>query len=267
MIPLAPLRSYDQSREGNRWRLSPRALFTVIALAIWPPVVHAEALRVVCAEIPPLCYREGHENSGFAFEIGEEILRRVDNHATVEIQPFARALYSVQSGHHTIALWLGRTPEREKTVIWIAPVLIDAFHVFTLKGHAEAQTLEQARQLRSLAAIISGANVLTAQHLELGRIELTSSEEANGNKLLSGRVEGWIATRAAVGSFLRRNPEAASRIVQGVKLVDYSAYLVASPDVDEKTIVAWRQAFQAIERDGFLQKVLEKYGVPLPQTR
>ena len=69
-------------------------------------------------------------------------------------------------------------------------------------------------------------------------------------------------TRAVAGSFALRHKLGPDQIVQGVKLADFTAYIVASPDVDEKTVADWRKAYESTVRDGFAKKVMNKYGIP-----
>lgn len=221
-----------------------------------------QPLSIVCPEIPPYCYQEKSEARGFVFEIGQEILRRLGQQVPISIQPLARALRSVQNGHQTIALWLGRVPEREHTVRWIAPILEDGFYIYTLKGQPDASTPEKARALPTLAASIAGANLLAARNFDLGRIETTASEDSNGKKLLSGRVDGWISTSAVTGNFAFRQKLGPDSLVRGVKLSDFTAYLVASLDTDDQLISDWKQAYETMVRDGFVQRLKKKYGIP-----
>ena len=218
--------------------------------------------QVVCAEIAPYCFVENAEKKGYVYEIGREILRRLGQADRIEFQPLARSIHSVQNGERTISLWLGRIPQRENTVHWIAPIVTDAFHIYTLKNGRDAATLEKARALGVLAATIAGSNIVAARDLGLARIDSTASEDANGKKLLSGRVDGWISSGAVVGNFVFRHHLDPERIVRGVKITDYTAYIVASPDVDGKTQAEWKRIHEALVREGFVAKAQKKYGVP-----
>lgn len=198
---------------------------------------------------------------GYIYKIGQEVLRRLGTPVRIELQPLARSLHTVQEGKQVISLWVGRIPERDNTVRWITPVVNDAFHIFTLKGMPDANTIEKAQQLGRLGATISGANVVAAQRLSLARIETTTSEDSNGMKLLSGRINGWISANATVSHFIVTRNRTQDEFVQGVKLADYTAYIAASLDLDEGTAEDWRRTYQAMRNDGDVQRLMKKYGV------
>ena len=224
----------------------------------------AQTLRVVCAEIAPFCFVENGVSQGYVYEIGQEILKRLELQSGIEIQPLARSLQTVQKNSRVISLWVGRVPERENTVRCLTPIVIDAFHIFTLKGKAEADTIDKARQLGSIASTIAGANLIAAQHASLLRIDATSSEESNLKKLLAGRVEGWIAGRSTAEYSFARQGLQRSAFTRGVKLADYTAYIAASADIDEQTARAWIHALEIMRSEGHIRRIMQKYGVGEP---
>lgn len=221
----------------------------------------AQTLRVVCAEIAPFCFVENGVNQGYVYEIGQEILRRLELQSRIEMQPLARSLQTIQKNSRVISLWVGRIPEREETVRWLTPVVTDDFHMFTLRGKAKADTIDEARRLRAIASTVAGANLVAAQNLSLFRIEATSSEESNVKKLLAGRVDGWIATKSTAEYSIARHGLDRSELVRGIKLADYTAYIAASTDIDERTANDWVQTFEAMRNDGYIGRIMQKYGV------
>ena len=224
-------------------------------------VAWGQADQVVCAEIAPYCFVENGEPKGFVYEVGKEILKRLRQGDRIEFQPLARSIHSVQRGSKTISLWLGRIPEREGTVRWIAPIFNDAFHIYTLKGRPDATSLEKARALKVLAATIAGANIVAARGQNLGYIDPVASEEINGKKLLGGRVDGWISARSVIASFVIKHHLDSSQLVRGIKLADYNAFIVASVDVDAETLDEWKRIHGALVREGFIAKVMKKYRI------
>lgn len=224
----------------------------------------AQTLRVVCAEIAPFCYVEDGVSRGYVYEIGQEILKRLESQSRIEIQPLARSLQTVQKNSRVISLWVGRIPEREKTVRWLTPIVIDAFYIFTLKGRAEADTIDKARRLGVIASTIAGANLIAAQHASLFRIEATSSEDSNLKKLLAGRVDGWTSTKSSAEYTFARHGLESSELIRGVKLADYTAYIAASLNIDEQTANAWIKTLEAMNNDGDAARIRKKYGVGDP---
>ncbi len=274
MLPLSPKpntgvlgRMSCRFGSGTFWRKifsGIRRLVSPVFLLSISQTPCAQTLRVVCAEIAPFCYVEDGVSRGYVYEIGQEILKRLELQSRIEIQPLARSLQTVQKNSRVISLWVGRIPEREKTVRWLTPIVIDAFHIFTLKGRAEANTVDKARQLSAIASTIAGANLIAAQHASLLRIEATSSEESNLKKLLVGRVDGWIATKNTADYTFAKHGLQRSEFNRGIKLADYTAYIAASVDIDEQTASEWIRVFETMHSDGHTRRIMQKYGVGDP---
>ena len=156
------------------------------------PLVAGETTEpeVVCSNIAPFVFVEQEHYRGYAYELGQEVMRRLGYQSAIQVQPLARANRTVQSEPNVIALWLGRIPEREATVHWLYPVVVDDFSVYTVEGRPNAMTLEQAKSLGMLGANIGATNAIEAQRSGLDRVELVTSDDANGRKLMAGRIDG-----------------------------------------------------------------------------
>ena len=217
--------------------------------------------EVVCSDIAPYVFIEHGQYHGYAYEIGQEVMRRLGYRGAIHVQPLARAIRTVQTGHQVIALWVGRIPERERTLRWIYPVVLDDFSLYTLAGKPAALTLEQAKAIGVLGANIGAANAIAAKRKGLVRMEMISSDDANGRKLLAGHIQGWIAAHPAVNFFLGRHGMPESALVKGVKLIDYQAWVAASPDLAPAVFTQWHAALQAMADDGTLQRLADKYRV------
>ena len=217
--------------------------------------------EVVCSNIAPFVFVEQEHYRGYAYELGQEVMRRLGYQSAIQVQPLARANRTVQSEPNVIALWLGRIPEREATVHWLYPVVVDDFSVYTVKGRPNAMTLEQAKSLGMLGANIGATNAIEAQRSGLDRVELVTSDDANGRKLMAGRIDGWIASRSAVRFFIRLHGLPEETFVRGAKVSDYQAWVVASLGSDPAVITAWITTLQAMDQDGTLSRLAQEYRI------
>lgn len=217
---------------------------------------------VVCSEIPPYAFADQGRYRGYAYELGQEVMRRLGYHGTIEVQPLARATRTVQTQPQVIALWVGRIPEREHTMRWLFPVMHDDFSIYTLQGrHPKVETLAQAKQLGTLGVNIGAANAIAAMRQGLGRIEMISSNDANGRKLLVDHIQGWITTDATVDFFTRQHGLPADALVKGITLTDFQAWVAASPHLDAAVVAQWQTALAAMSQDGTLQQLAERYHI------
>lgn len=215
--------------------------------------------KVICSDIAPYVFIEHGQYRGYAYDIGQEVMRRLDYQGVIHVQPLARAIRTVQTNSQVIALWIGRIPERERTLRWIFPIVRDDFSLYTVAGKPAATTLEQAKTLGVLGVNIGAVNAIAAKRKGLVRMEMISSDDANGRKLLAGHIQGWIAAHTAASFFLGRHGMPESALVKGVKLIDYQAWVAASPDLDPAVFTQWHSALQAMADDGSLQRLADKY--------
>jgi polar amino acid transport system substrate-binding protein len=235
-----------------------------LCLAGFCLISSAQSPRVICAEVAPFGFVEQGKGQGFAYELGEELLRRLGRPSVIELQPISRAISTIRQAEPVISLWVGRTPEREAEVQWISPIFCNAFHVYTWKGRPGATTLEKARGLGVLGANLDSDNIPTADTRAalangLNQLELTASADSSGLKLKVGRIAGWVTSEVTAESFLKRHGIESDQLVRGVKLSDFRAYLVASLAVDQTEVERWQRAFEALRRDGVHRKLLRKY--------
>ena len=219
--------------------------------------------RIVCSNISPFAFEQQGVATGYVYEIGQEVMKRLKYTGSIKIEPLPRANRTVQSEANVIALWLGRIPEREQRVKWLYPILQDDFSIYTLKGEPGASTLEQALKLHMLGANGGAANAIAAQRYGLTHIEFTSSDDTNGRKLMTGRIDGWIATQSAVNFFLQLHALPSDSFIKGLKLSDYQAWVAASPATDPAIIAQWQKTLADMQRDGTLTRLASKYRVKL----
>ena len=217
--------------------------------------------EVVCSNIAPFVFVEQELYRGYAYEIGQEVMRRLGYRGAIQVQPLARANRTVQSKANVIALWVGRIPERESTVHWLFPVILGDFSIYTTKGQPAVVTLDQAKSLGMLGANIGAANAIAARRKGLERVEMITSDDANGRKLMTGRIDGWIASTTAVSYFLRLHGLPDDALVKGIKLSDYQAWVVASLETDPAVMAAWKTTLQAMEQDGTLTRLAQEYRI------
>lgn len=221
----------------------------------------AQEPKVVCADIPPFAYVENGKAQGFAYELGQEIMHRLSYRQKIEIQPLARAFNTVQSETDVIALWLGRIPDRENTVVWIAPILRDAFSIYTLKNSPRADSIASAKKIGVLGANIGAANAIEARNNGLERVEMISSDDANGRKLLAGRIAGWITLQVSADFFMKKHALPPDALNTGIKISHYEAWMVASRTTHPDTIAQWKKTWSDMLQDGSVARIANKYRI------
>lgn len=179
---------------------------------------------------------------GGVIEPGGSIERRVIDMlspmaaADIHWMPWARALLTAAEGN-CLLFPLARTPEREASWQWLAPLARDRIVLVLPPGLAHrGQQLADLRRLRT-GAVRSAFLVARLTALGFQHVDVAPAELANARKLALGRIEAW-ATVASVAAAMGAN----GHLPAGVQIVPlehnpFTMWLAASSDLNTERLV------------------------------
>ena len=214
----------------------------------WAQPADTAPLRVVGFPYPPfMAPDERGKPAGPMVELVSEAFRRMGQSASIELLPLARALLQVE------------TPEREAKYLFSSePVLFQDYVIFV----ASDSTLAFRGDLHALAmssiGVVAGTSYgaifdAAARQGTFKKLEITGSHEANFRKLLAGRMDAVVCSRA-VGVEILRQLQATRRVkISGPPIETTQSHVmfnkaVATPQLVERFDLAVR----AMRRDGLL---------------
>ena len=154
----------------------------------------------------------------------------------VNWMPWARA-FMTASGEDSLIFPLARTPDREKSWQWLAPLAQDRVVLVVSRDAAHRGTAPEGLNTLKTGAIRSAFIVGRLHALGFGAIDVAPTETANARKLALGRIEAW-ATVASVATALSQRGDlpAGSRIVP-LGPGSFTMWLAASGAVDASALV------------------------------
>lgn len=217
--------------------------------------------QVVTGELAPYTFTENGELSGFVVEIVQDVINRVGFPHDILVEPWKRAL--VNSHARRITFPLIRSADREADYTWIAPLASDgSAFVVRAKDPTNYTSMDDFKGLR--IGVLLGARTTTIlEELGFTHIEPVSTTEQNVKKLLAGRIDAWFESELMVQFTLKKMGIGDDQVTIAFRRPKAPMYIVASPDIPESVIAAWRSAIDAMKADGTYQKILEKYGIGL----
>lgn len=226
----------------------------------WAQPADTVPLRVVGFPYPPfMAPDERGKPAGPMVELVSEAFRRMGQPASIELLPLARALLQVETGEAAAMFTVKKTPERVAKYLFSSePVLFQDYVIFV----ASESTLAFRGDLATLAMSSIGVVVSTsygaifdaaARQGTFKKLETSGSHEANFRKLLAGRMDAVVCSRA-VGVEILRQLQATRRVkISGPPIETTQSYVMfnkaaATPQLVERFDLAVR----AMRREGML---------------
>lgn len=237
----------------------------ILALGLLGPQARAQEpvaapLRVVGFVYPPFMYPdERSAPAGPMVEVVNEALRRMGQPARIELLPLARALQQVESGEAAAMFTVKKTPQREAQYVFSSEALLIQEYVIFV---AQDSTLAFRGDLGVLAMSSVGVVGATsygaifdaaAQQGVFKKLEISSSHEANFRKLLAGRMDAIVCSRA-VGVEILKQLQATGRVkISGPPIETTQSYLMFNKAAATPQLVAgFDHAIRSMRHQGLL---------------
>jgi len=158
-------------------------------------------LEVVTEDWPPFIVK-GKEVSGIVTKNIREILANTDIKYSINIYPWARSLHLAKTNPNILIYSILRTKQREANFNWICPIYKStAIHVYKLASNEiNVNSLESIR--KGVVGVMRGDHgysfFVQAGFKEGINLDLSSNEEINLKKLITGRVDVVIQAKESL---------------------------------------------------------------------
>jgi len=225
----------------------------------------AEPLHLVTGALPPFSMADDATEPGVLVEVAVEAARRAGWPLRPVFQPWARAVLTAQQQPRTLVVPLTRTPEREAQFQWIARIGLQDFGFLNLAGATRIGSLAQARALK--VGVLRGsphAKRLAELGFEAARIALASSNDDLQRMLDLQMVDAVYGSLPINLYNARRLGRKAEALQVGWVVETGEIWLAAGSGLGAAEIDALRHAVAAMERDGAMQRLYQRYGLTPP---
>lgn len=238
-----------------------RACLLIVCLLCSPVRAQAPApLHVVGFSYPPFMY-PGARNApaGPMVEVVAEAFRRVGQPAKIDLLPLARALLQVETGEAGAMFTVKKTPQREAQYVFSSePLLVQDYVIFVARDSTLAFRGDLAVLAMSSVGVVGATSYgaifdAAAQQGVFKKLEMSASHEANFRKLLAGRMDAIVCSRA-VGVEILRQLQATRRVkISGPPIETTHSYMMFNKAVATPQLVAgFDQAIRAMRQQGLL---------------
>ncbi|MCZ4338642.1 substrate-binding periplasmic protein [Shewanella colwelliana] len=221
--------------------------------------VLAEPVKVLTYDVAPFAFTNDEQNQGLLIEVLDELFKRSRLEYQVQFLPLKRAIISVEHDNNACVLPIERSQEREVHFQWISPVLVSRYGLFGLpESQIHLTTLEDAKPYVIGSFLGSGVGEYLK---DFGfRVELTTSNRQNVNKLLRKRIPFWAAELVSANHLMKK-----ARVNLTPELVFYTSLraMACNKEMDVNKTESLQASLLSMYHDGFLTTLYAKYGTEI----
>lgn len=239
----------------------PGAMLSLLSLT-----AGAGELRMLTDNHPPLHFQQGERMAGFGVDVVEALAQRSGDRIQVQQRPMLRALRDASEEADTAVFTILRTAERETHYQWVGPLMQTETALYTRSS--DDTPVSDLRQTRGQIAVPRKwlvYSVLRQQGLD--NLWGVDSPEIMMRLLQIGRVQYVVADTMSVSTFAAEQGMALEQLRYQIPLMHQDAYIAFSPKVDPAQVARWQQALQAMEQDGSLQQLKQRWNIDRPRLQ
>lgn len=225
---------------------------------------HAQTLELYCEEDRPLqFYGKDRKLTGLTIDIVQEIQKRVDNHDTIQVVPWARGLDKIDHNPNTLLFSMARTPERENSYQWIGPIMANIYGLYAKADSTlQVHNIEQAKNINLIGVYRNDIRDQTLTRLGFTNLDRASSNISSFKKLMMGRIEAYADSRLGVESLAVTSGFKASDVKLIFELFKSELYIAVSKSTSPALVEKWNQALEEMKRDKTFARIQQKYLPP-----
>lgn len=239
-----------------------KKFFVGAAIILLFPHVHAEEFIVNAADIPPFCHEESGKQMGIAIDMLREVSKATRIAFNIRFLPWKRAQIETQSASDQLIIPLTRTPEREKSYQWIAPLISYNFVIATRGDKPPPRTIEDAKKL-SVGVLHGNPMETLLPRLGFTNLKPGYTEDALAKLLLSNRIDAWVVADIVAKDAYRKVGGNPADLRLGVKIGETMwIHLGASQQFPQAEKERIADGLERLRTSGEAERIINRYRLP-----
>lgn len=209
-----------------------------------------DKLRVLTEEYPPYNYTdEQGVLTGSSTVLVKAIMGKLGLNTKIEVLPWSQS-YELVLNDPNVALYsMARTPQRERSFMWVGPIGSYENWLYAKKGSAvRVNSLEEAKAVKSIAAVKNEAGQQKLAEQGFINFIYTDSIADGLKKLMAGEVDLWLGTRADVEQVAKKAGVDAAQLEPAVFVHKVDIYIAFNKNTPFATVEQWQKALDSLEK-------------------
>lgn len=236
------------------------AIFTLMGLSAVAAETQGQ-LKAIYTEIsPPANFVQDGTLTGVSVEIVREIQARTGDQTPIEILPWSRAYAYATTKPNVMIFSITRIAEREPHFSWVGPLLTIEWCLYAKKNRSfEINSLEDAKQVGRIGTYFEDARKIFLQQQGFTNLESVSNNILNVRKLMADRIDLFVSSDLGIDAIMAEAGYSTEDVYPVFVIRTAELHMGFSKGTDEKIVQAWRNAFNALQRDGTIDAIKKNW--------
>jgi polar amino acid transport system substrate-binding protein len=221
---------------------------------------NAPSLQLVTENYPPITFTKDGKLTGFATEIVQEILKRLNLPDNIKMMAWDDAYNLALKEKNVVLFSTTRTEQREALFKWVGP--IGSYHdvLYAKKSSGLViSNLEDAKKVGKIGVVDGWFSKEFLTGLDFKNLESTKLPVDNAKKLVEGKVDLCAFTDMTAPEILKEAGYSMDQIVPAYVIKTYEFYIAFSKDTSDDIVNDWRRIFEVMKTDGTFDKISAKW--------
>lgn len=216
-------------------------------------------VKVATIDFPPLAI---HTKTGQAAGMGVDLARELAKRTGLVLKDSlvqVNQLPKISDEEEAIFPMLARNAEREKHYRWVGKILDDKYCFATLKKQTPVVSLDVAKNLRSIGVNQGGATETFLVKNGFKNLDRALGNSGSIRKLNAGVLDAWFTSeRVAFYSYKNEGKNPGDIVCSG-DFARPAYWIAASVKMPAGVFKKLQAAYEALEKEGFVQQTISKY--------
>ena len=223
----------------------------ILILCFGAVSVEAPALTLITEENPPFNFTQDGKPTGATTEVVEEIIRRLDIKAPIEVLPWARGYKRLQSEANVALFVTAQTPERKALFKWVGPLYLarTVFYAHKSRG-LKIESLEDAKKVGAIATYKDDVREQILRSLGFSNLDSSNSQHSNLRKLMSGRADLWVSDNISGPRIMRDEGIRLNQLEEVYEIQVTPVFITFSQKTQDTVVQAWQETLDQMKADG-----------------
>jgi len=191
--------------------------------------------------------------SGFATDIVQEILRRIDSDAQIQRRSWATAYSLVEKGDaaNMFLYSMGKTLIRDEKFKWVGPIAAKKAYLFAKKGSdIRISSLDEAKSYKTIGTKRDDSKEQFLKARGFTNLSRSTTWDLALKNFMDGRYDLIVYTDLDFPILAKRGRVNMGEINAVIELYRYPIYIGVSKSTSDQVIKKWQDALDAIKEDG-----------------
>ena len=228
----------------------------------------AQSLQIYTEISPPL-QMQGADGKlvGIGADTVQEIQKRIGNKDPIRVVAWSWGYAAALQEPNVLLFSMARSAQRDPLFQWVGPIAESSYCLW-MKADAKVvvKSLDEARSLHAIGVYQDDVRDQYLSQLGFRNLIRSTDNEVNAGRLALGSLDAFAGSAAEIASAAKAAGYQPADFKKAIPLFKLQAFLAFSRNTPRATVAVWKNALEAMRKDGTFERIFHKYSPnkPLP---